>query len=60
LWKKEKKKQSPLAKEEASGESLQRIIGEVHAHGGHAVVTEESGVRHAANEFAFKRREGFT
>jgi hypothetical protein len=44
---------------EASKGSIQRIVEEVNADTGHAIVTEGLNVRHAANEFAFQGREGF-
>jgi hypothetical protein len=39
--------------------SFQRIIEEVDADARHAKVTEGLNVRHAADESAFERREGF-
>jgi hypothetical protein len=44
---------------ETNGESVNRIIKEMHADAGHAIFTEGLNVRHSANEFAFKGRKGF-
>ena len=44
---------------EASGQSVERIIEEMDAHAGHAIVTEGLNVRDTADEFTFERREGF-
>jgi hypothetical protein len=48
-----------LLPERLAGGSVKRVIEEVDADAGHAIVTEGLDVRHAANEFAFERREDF-
>jgi hypothetical protein len=56
---KEKKSARRGAAGEASGGSVKRIVEEVDADAGHAIVTEGLDVGHAANEFAFEGWEGF-
>ena len=53
------REKSAAAAKEAGGGSVKRIIEEVDADAGHAIVTEGLDVRHAANEFAFEGRERF-
>jgi hypothetical protein len=53
-----KRKESGAAGE-ASGGSVKRIVEEVYADAGPAIVSEGLDMGHAANEFAFEGREGF-